>query len=757
MGPRKKSKQNANAKDDSKDSPQPAQEQPAANTTTSSTSATPPLDVPAIEKNVNDSKTSLSSSVGQIVKNQIQNRASWYGSWKGKAHPTAEVARESIEATPQPEPFATPKAVKIDKPATPSAPGTSPSPRRYLSGSSAQSLRGTPLAASMTNLNITSDKKAEPKPETPPEAELPAKESGPSSVPEPPLPPDPSLAIRAAQSENGPQAKEQVQPTASSGWFGWWSRPDGYVEKKNDPTATEQAIVEEAKNKPLPGTTPLETPEQSKILPGNGTTTSLAQGVSTGAEPQNLAQQPKESKKPAEDGRSWFGLWSRSQSLPPETSTKPTPDQEQLKKGDGDGDVTQTTPMHVDSEPSENSVNGATNEIQDATASINDGRDGAARKATGWAFWSSDATSPPPTDGSVHKQVGELAVANTPSQSNPEAAQFNEQGEPAKIEPAKPATKKARGRQTKKKDATSAASTPTASTPTESPARKPAESTSTTRQDLLLPQFATTYSLMQQPSVWQQIREYFVGNENQSPHLHLVSNPQRIKKAVAIGIHGFFPSPIIQKLIGPPTGTSIRFANHAAQAIKSWTEKRGYECEIEKVALEGEGVITDRIDTLWKLLLNWVDHIRSADYILVACHSQGVPVAIMLIAKLIQFGCIPSSRLGICAMAGVNLGPFTEYKTRMFGGSALELFDFTNPSSRVSKMYLAALETVLMHGVKVVYVGSLDDQLVSLEVRIREIDGQTDLTNMLPVLYLFKHITPLHLPRRLRRRKTTCI
>jgi hypothetical protein len=234
----------------------------------------------------------------------------------------------------------------------------------------------------------------------------------------------------------------------------------------------------------------------------------------------------------------------------------------------------------------------------------------------------------------------------------------------------------------------------------------------------LLPEFRSTYSLQQQPSLWDQIRRYVLGNSEHAPgaHLHINPTPPRIKKAIAIGIHGFFPSPIFQKILGQPTGTSIRFSNSAAQAIKNWTDERGYECEIEKIALEGEGFITDRVDTLWKLLLNWVEHLRQADFIMVACHSQGVPVAIMLVAKLIAFGCVSSARIGICAMAGINLGPFAEYKSRIFGGSALELFDFGNPSSKVSQMYQHALEEVLRFGTRIVYVGSIDDQLVSMEV-----------------------------------------
>jgi hypothetical protein len=138
---------------------------------------------------------------------------------------------------------------------------------------------------------------------------------------------------------------------------------------------------------------------------------------------------------------------------------------------------------------------------------------------------------------------------------------------------------------------------------------------------------------------------------------------------------------------------------------------------VEKIALEGEGRIEERLDILWKLLLNWIDKIRHADFIILACHSQGVPVAISLAAKLIGFGCVHGARIGVCAMAGVNLGPFPDYKSRWIGGSAGELFDFGRPESSVSKAYETALDTLLRFGGKVLYVGSMDDQLVSLQVR----------------------------------------
>lgn len=66
-------------------------------------------------------------------------------------------------------------------------------------------------------------------------------------------------------------------------------------------------------------------------------------------------------------------------------------------------------------------------------------------------------------------------------------------------------------------------------------------------------------------------------------------------------------------------------------------------------------------------------------------------------------------------MAGVNLGPFSSYQSRYIGGAAGQLFDFANANSTVSKAYTSALRAALAAGVRVLYTGSIDDQLVSLE------------------------------------------
>jgi hypothetical protein len=740
MGPRKKSKPNEEA-NPTKDTPQAESptSKPESSKPIAETSPTKPveelvapaatskaIDVPASQSlrpstASNDTRNpTLKTPNGSLTEASLANRKSWYGSWKGKAKPVAEVAKNNVPASPAQS--STPRAFDGERRPSTSA---APSPRRYMSGSQTPQSKAA-ASTSVSNLSVAFNqgKDEGPKDNKPKDVPVTNVESNTQVVPDPPLPPDPVLEPQAdIKKDKADQNQPKEQQAASGGWFGWWSRPDGYVEKSGTDGKDEAPV--DAQQKPLP-ISPVEERKQPKLTevppPPQAPAQQDGQGEDPGTKPQAQLNTGSVTRS------SWFGLWSTQQNAqadipkqpeaPLNTAAPPQP-----------ADASVQLPF---------SMKPADPATTSDTASISSGKDSvrgpSRKKSTGWAFWSRETLDA--ESGDVHKQVGELAVADTPSQTHPEAAQFNEQEEPLPKEPPKEAAKapvksklgSLRGRSRgKDKEALSEASTPAKSTPSGSPTRKPEGLAAAvksvvqdTRKDtnLLLPEFRSTYSLQQQPSLWDQIRRYVLGNNEPAhgAHLHITPTPPRIKKAVAIGIHGFFPSPIFQKILGQPTGTSIRFSNSAAQAIKNWTDERGYECEIEKIALEGEGFIADRVDTLWKLLLNWVEHLRQADFIMVACHSQGVPVAIMLVAKLIAFGCVSSARIGVCAMAGINLGPFAEYKSRIFGGSALELFNFGDPSSKVSLMYQHALEEVLRFGTRIVYVGSIDDQLVSLEV-----------------------------------------
>lgn len=68
--------------------------------------------------------------------------------------------------------------------------------------------------------------------------------------------------------------------------------------------------------------------------------------------------------------------------------------------------------------------------------------------------------------------------------------------------------------------------------------------------------------------------------------------------------------------------------------------------------------------------------------------------------------------------AGVSLGPFPDYRSSMgmLMPSANELWEFAKPESEISQRLEAAVKVVLAYGARITYVGSMDDQLVPMEV-----------------------------------------
>lgn len=699
------------------------------------------------------------------------NRTSWYNStWRSKASPVATVARESISVAQG----ATTESSESAR--TPSS----------ISKSMRGSRKSIPLVAEPTRVHATSDASSKSRPRLESESE---KKNVDVVMEDAVLPP----TVKKTEADTAKQV------AAGGTWFSWWSRPDGYGSDSDKKTKKPKLDVEEATRTPLPGISPVQSADETQPMEGVIKNAQDFEGVGGGADEGK--SQPTQTGSQHQPSRSWFGLWSSGQNQPPTTEPEATED--------APVDPKQKITVSPDP-PAVEQAKRAEPEVKPVEPMRKDIED--RRKTSGWAFWSSDkAKDPAPTPGGTQKQVGELAVADTPSQNHPEAAQFNEhrdedksgstKGGPKRsgslLRPGKRASKANSSKSITKENLGSSGSTvqpgsgsssapPTtpvvSEVPTPSPTPPPRDqhqsieassiltrvpdqakpASQQTRPNLVLPSFGSTFSTTPNPGYVERLSTYLAqamhlpgAQPSQQPiHVYKSTATPRIKKAVAMGIHGYMPGALIQKFIGQPKGTSVRLSNYAANAIKTWcAEHQGEgkdEVEIEKVSLEGEGTIAERVSILWKLLLNWLSHLRQADFILVACHSQGVPVAIMLVAKLIQLGALSSNvRLGVSAMAGINLGPFLEYRSRLFGGVALELFDFCDNTSRVSRVYAESLELCLRHGVRVTFVGSIDDQLVSLESALNTpishpylnravfVDGQIHAPNFLTHLVVF--------------------
>lgn len=612
-------------------------------------------------------------------------------------------------------------------------------------------------------------------PETKPSAEQQQKASDPTTAQEQQPPPE------APADKDGPATDAPPKQAPSAGWFGgWWAKPapvEPPAKSTPGPEETKEEAVKPAETEPIEpaeAAPPLEeAPPSEPASTGNAAEAPQASSwfgywYST---PQPKAKAaPKPQPEPTKEQPALKAQMSSKQGAdtkptgPPGETTVPN---DERKKGPA------VTVSRASSKKSKIDVNedpkGKAGDVpaKDAPEPEPEAAQSPPPKAgSTWAFWSRD--SPKSKGKTTSSESGQIAVMGEGSEVQPlpiaerrisESATRDSKDDATPPEPPagvlswrrskriRPISMDLESVRPPSADSTKSAPVDRLSTTphsqvgseqelppskplarTDSKKKKPvsvtkkpaAESESTVKEppNVLLPSFSSTYQMKENPSILRQITNLVLRTSQPPPnHVFRVKDPPKIRKAVAIGVHGFFPASYLRPMIGQPTGTSLRFVGLCADAIRKWAENHGCsDCEIEKVALEGEGRINDRVANLWKLLLNWIEHIRQADLVVIACHSQGVPVSIMLLEKLIDLGVLTDTRIGVCAMAGVALGPFPDYKSSILMGSAAELWEFGDPQSNNSQRFEACLKRVVDFGARITFVGSIDDQLVPMEV-----------------------------------------
>ncbi|KEY69052.1 hypothetical protein S7711_03350 [Stachybotrys chartarum IBT 7711] len=647
--------------------------------------------------------SSAENSIADTIKQKtIRKARSWYGPWtqSSKASPSTSVARENISggtvrsrrppdlsrfdlksggeaASLSNSPAAMPPLPKIPEQAVDGRPVDGSSDSAVERNGNDERNRSENQELSSQGGNVTQTQR--------PETDI------------------------AATSQNQEPSATPQRPATSSGWLGWLSRTPLM---DSQPALTAIAPADKSTDKPAetqPASNEGAEPTRPSTPPASISTTTVKQD-----------EAPK--KLPASS--SWFGMW-------PLTSET----------------VTESGSAVTNSTPEPETTNTDSVAVKDTSSPDHQSTP---KAGSTWAFWSKD--SPKSTGKLVKQESGEIAVIGEGSEAHPKpmaeddvssspsnnaksgskAKEIQPGGrstwrKPKRIRPASmdisPSSSLAKDSASISDEApnlTAQASVETfSSAKTDTPAKPAIGATSPAKlpPNLLLPSFHSTYRLKENPSIIKQVAQLLL-RTSQPPANHVFRNSDvpKVRKAIAIGVHGLFPATYLRPMIGQPTGTSLRFANFCADAIRKWADEHGSpECEIEKVALEGEGKIGERVENLWKLLLNWIDHLRSADLIIMASHSQGVPVSVMLLEKLIDLGLITNARIGVCAMAGVSLGPFPEYKSSILMGSAAELWEFGDPNSGNSQRFEIALKRILDYGARVTFVGSIDDQLVPME------------------------------------------
>ncbi|GJE96161.1 hypothetical protein PsYK624_123540 [Phanerochaete sordida] len=227
-------------------------------------------------------------------------------------------------------------------------------------------------------------------------------------------------------------------------------------------------------------------------------------------------------------------------------------------------------------------------------------------------------------------------------------------------------------------------------------------------------------------------------------------------RVVVIGVAGWSPGALTRTLAGGLPSSSSKFVNMTCAALEQFEEAHGFRFQkITKMPLEGDGTIERKVAKVHEHLLSndeWKEDLHAADVIFVATHSQGSVVSTHLIAQLLNEGHIltqknmdiitrtaatvapggvsPSQparakaqRICCLALCGIHLGPLRYLRTSSLlqpyiqyfeNAAAHELFDFQNTESEVSRSYVKALNTVMDHGTKMVYVASLNDQVVPI-------------------------------------------
>lgn len=276
------------------------------------------------------------------------------------------------------------------------------------------------------------------------------------------------------------------------------------------------------------------------------------------------------------------------------------------------------------------------------------------------------------------------------------------------------------------------------------------------RLNIILPKIEDNLPLLSTHNIivsgFKRLKKIIGYSNERDSNLFRKDEPTIFKRVLIIGVHGFFPTKMIRPIIGEPTGTSMKFAQVGESAVLSWAKDNNLNIEIQKIALEKEGKIFDRVDFFFDILKNSINDIKKADFIFFCSHSQGTPVSVILLSKLIEYGIIDDNKkIGLLGMAGINIGPFSGMDKSLFiraystieNESLLELFQFQNFESLQSRKYIECLRNLVRHDVKITFVGSIDDQLVPLYSAIAlhvqhpniykavYIDGATNTPNFL--------------------------
>lgn len=328
-----------------------------------------------------------------------------------------------------------------------------------------------------------------------------------------------------SESSKGPRVRQEgtrSELAMSGGWFGWlglYGVPpqDGHSEGHAQiRSSSEQAPSEHSEASVPTGSDILTTVVD--IVPG-----------------QTMSSQ-----------RSWFGLWEAANTPPPQND-------------------------HPPARTVADDIPGS-----DAPMSSSTGKQPSA--GSSWGFWYTNSPEPSGPSGSskggrsaADENSGQLAVVGEASERCPESARIAVmKGSQNTSRDNQHATQKMRSKLKSREKA----QTPTEEDKLKQQVAQPvqhkraASVEACAPPNIIMPSVQNTFRCAENPTYLQQITRMILNNRARPVnHVFLTKQHPKIEKAVAIGIHGLLPSPMLQTIIGKPT-TSSFFATHAADAIR---------------------------------------------------------------------------------------------------------------------------------------------------------------------------------------------
>lgn len=451
----------------------------------------------------------------------------WYGgSWRGKSNPVAEIVKDSAS---------TPSIIPSDNGSI-----------RSLRSKSSRLLRtpskASPIVPSMTLLNITSGQQ---------DSEDAGKTTNHAGTIEPTRDTDTDTKDKSTETSTGKPLTtndettnheqalaitSQNRPTPAAGWGGWWTKPQTGNDDITDASVSETALASaETTAEPRVNTEP-----EANAGEVVGATNPAHVPTTADAKPGDMKPAAAHAPQPQ---KSWFGLWSTSQLSSPEPVQAAT--------------FEPSVPI------SEAKVDATVDEVPATGA--------AASRATAstlgaWSYWSrasiptADITSSRPS--SAQDKVAVTGIDTSPSPVSVQIPPTEGNSSNDAIQPIINKVKQVKDRVASKqpvlaKDASASESSlppiKAADVPKE-PAASPETATEGSKdlknnKNLLLPDFDKTYKVAESQTYLQHLINMLYSQKPpaEQKHLSLSTTPPRIRKAVAIGVHGYFPIPLLQK------------------------------------------------------------------------------------------------------------------------------------------------------------------------------------------------------------------